>query len=532
MYAQFTPSGNNLYHLNGNVGIGTSSPESILELKKKDSVSLRLRTSNNYYNTDACKSWEDYIWDIKNKGDLRFISSHTHCGSPTPYKTNFTLTPEGKVLIGTVTPEESSILQINSTEKGLLIPRMQTSEKEAITSPANGLLVFDTNLQAFSYYDTNATSWMNIQESGAFSNYLLISDFNNSPAGAITNTDISNWNTAYNWGDHSTQGYITASSADELTNKTGNISMWTNDAGYLTDAGGTFLWSRQNNNTSLINTDDNVGIGTDNAKKAIHIFRDHSINEKNLNSAIRLHNYYPNEDPGGLANFGYTVWDIVGKKNKLLLKYGQDKDTINPNTNTKFTFSGNGTLTATKFVGDGSGLTNLSGAWQQNGNDIYYNNGNVGIGTGSPEARLHVNNGAIKITGTSSLGQGARFQINTGISTAHTFLLFSNNNGEQFVVYGNGLIRTKRIKVQTSWSDFVFSPDYGLISFDELETYIKQNKHLPEIPSETEIKQNGLDLGEMQKLQMKKIEELTLYILQLNKENKKLKERILKLENK
>ena len=78
----------------------------------------------------------------------------------------------------------------------------------------------------------------------------------------------------------------------------------------------------------------------------------------------------------------------------------------------------------------------------------------------------------------------------------------------------------------------MFKPDYKLTPLKELETYINNNKHLPDIPTEQEIIKDGLDLGDMQKLQMQKIEELTLYIIQLNKENEKLKERINKLENK
>ena len=110
-------------------------------------------------------------------------------------------------------------------------------------------------------------------------------------------------------------------------------------------------------------------------------------------------------------------------------------------------------------------------------------------------------------------------------------MIFSNDNGEQFAVYGDGLIRAKKIKVQSNWADFIFYNNYKLKSLNELEIYINKNKHLPDIPNEEEIKTEGLDLGNMLKLQMQKIEELTLYIIQLNKENEELRNRILKLEN-
>jgi len=69
-----------------------------------------------------------------------------------------------------------------------------------------------------------------------------------------------------------------------------------------------------------------------------------------------------------------------------------------------------------------------------------------------------------------------------------------------------------------SWPDYVFAPDYRLRPLLELEQFIQQNKHLPEIPSAQEIEENGIDLGAMQSKLLLKIEELTLYILDLQKQ--------------
>ncbi len=81
----------------------------------------------------------------------------------------------------------------------------------------------------------------------------------------------------------------------------------------------------------------------------------------------------------------------------------------------------------------------------------------------------------------------------------------------------NGDIRTKRVVVQTGWSDFVFEKKYKLKTLDEVEKYIQQNGHLPEIPSAKEVECEGGDVGELVRLQMQKIEELTLYIIEQNK---------------
>jgi hypothetical protein len=70
--------------------------------------------------------------------------------------------------------------------------------------------------------------------------------------------------------------------------------------------------------------------------------------------------------------------------------------------------------------------------------------------------------------------------------------------------------------------DYVFAKNYTLKSLDEVEDFIKKNNHLPGIPSAKTIETNGLSVGEMQKMQMEKIEELTLYIIELKKEIEKL----------
>ncbi|MDQ0638309.1 hypothetical protein QF042_001874 [Pedobacter sp. W3I1] len=82
----------------------------------------------------------------------------------------------------------------------------------------------------------------------------------------------------------------------------------------------------------------------------------------------------------------------------------------------------------------------------------------------------------------------------------------------------NGNIRAREIKVEaTNWPDYVFEEGYNIGTLKGLESYIKTNKHLPEMPSAAEIETNGLAVSEMFKLQQKKIEELTLYLINLSK---------------
>ena len=69
----------------------------------------------------------------------------------------------------------------------------------------------------------------------------------------------------------------------------------------------------------------------------------------------------------------------------------------------------------------------------------------------------------------------------------------------------------------------MFHSSYRLRPLSEVERYIQQHHHLPEVPSATEVKQEGLNLGDNQALLLKKVEELTLYIIEMNKENHRMK---------
>lgn len=110
------------------------------------------------------------------------------------------------------------------------------------------------------------------------------------------------------------------------------------------------------------------------------------------------------------------------------------------------------------------------------------------------------------------------------------------NNSPLFTVRNDGLVCAKEIMVQLSgtpcWPDFVFNDNYKLLELDKLEQIIKNTKRLPDMPTSKEVGENGINLGEMQSKLLQKIEELTLYIIELNRENESLNKRLKKLENK
>ena len=114
------------------------------------------------------------------------------------------------------------------------------------------------------------------------------------------------------------------------------------------------------------------------------------------------------------------------------------------------------------------------------------------------------------------------FDGNVGIGTT--------NPGE-YKLAVNGKIKTKEVKVTLEgWSDFVFRDDYKLKTIEEVEIYIQKYQHLPDIPSEKQVINEGIELGIMQSRLLQKIEEQMLYIIKQNKRIKKLEKENKKIE--
>jgi hypothetical protein len=95
--------------------------------------------------------------------------------------------------------------------------------------------------------------------------------------------------------------------------------------------------------------------------------------------------------------------------------------------------------------------------------------------------------------------------------------------GYKLAVDGKAICTELVVRLVPNWPDYVFDKKYKLLTLEEVEDFIQKNNHLPRIPSAKTLEANGLSLGEMQKLQMEKIEELTLYVIELKKEIEKLK---------
>jgi hypothetical protein len=194
--------------------------------------------------------------------------------------------------------------------------------------------------------------------------------------------------------------------------------------------------------------------------------------------------------------------------------------------------------------------------------NTFPSSGNAGIGTGSPAYPLTVLTSSddiamFKNASTNNVricvaNNTAQMNIGIGATTLHPYF-WSNSgkiafgdDGNPTMVVGmgignvgigtsnpqaklavNGDIYAKKVKVtQVGWADYVFSPFYRLRPLSEVELFIREHHHLPEVPSAAAVEKDGIDLGDNQAVLLKKIEELTLYIINLNKEVEALKKEI------
>ena len=277
----------------------------------------------------------------------------------------------------------------------------------------------------------------------------------------------------------------------------------------------------------------------------------------------------------------YLTLVYEGEDNPLTTIYkGLPISTLSPGSSASSLSSYFSSLPSVSASADGADR----GSWQSGAGDNVYVNGSVGIWTATPGQALDVQgfisvNDSImnpgdtqKVTIYSSKtpNKGAKLEFwAAGNSTypGHIYLDYGDytaainsackfnvramsNGGVTNVIIANaagnvgigttpgdtyklavcGSIRAKEIVVDTGWCDFVFADDYALPSLSQVEQFISENKHLPGIPSEAEVKENGVTLGSISSKLLQKIEELTLYVIELKKENEVMKSELGKIQ--
>jgi hypothetical protein len=374
--------------------------------------------------------------------------------------------------IGTPAPHASAQLDVTSINKGLLPPRMTTAQRNAIASPAPGLIIYQTDGTAGLYY-YNGAAWQQLS------------------SGSATN-------------------YWTASGSHIFTNNTGNVGIGVNPPAYKLDIDGRIrirtgtlgtastssgMWLedyRDGTNRIFFGMRDSVRGGfygggsgdvgwdfTFNANNGnVGIGADSPTDKLHVKGIVRL-------DPAAFGGARINMYTGSTTDNSWIYFYNQ-LSASSPSATVGYS-AGNDYLLLNCGLGD-----------------VFIKDAGVGIETASPAAKLHVN-------GNVMIGSGTPAALASG-----------------YMLSVNGKIVSEEVRVEFSgaWPDYVFGKDYKLPSLAKLEDFIKKNKHLPNIPAAEQVKKEGFDLGDMNKRLLEKIEELALYIIQQDKKIDTLQQQV------
>lgn len=538
--------------------------------------------------------------------------------------------------IGTTTPNTSAALDVNSTTKGFLIPRMTATQRIAIATPATGLLVYQTNSgitppTSPGLYIYDGTGWKMIAKMEdiiapeqywlhhATGNYVYTTD----SVGIGTSTP-----------DEKLQ--IVSGKVEISDNRSGQSPHLIFDSPNTTAKEGGLQWRRLAdtmasfnyvNNVNLanyvrlsvgapaktndltVNTNGEVGIGTANPLGKVHI-APYSGDNLVIHDGDGIIQFYESsniigdppikrgfiqinsEDLRMGTNSGNNIGKFVVRTNgadrmfvdaqgdvgigqefpitKLQVANGQDAG-LDGNSNG---FIMVGETSGTNLLIDNNEIVARSGVGTAATLNLQNDGGNLAIGgntTIDATATINgtttvngssVNNGATTHNGTTVMNfSGEALKINGNNpfmqfyqnNVAHGFIQQSGNNlfmgvnggnlrldapqvaiggllasasGYKLSVTGKVICEEVKVKLSGNWPDYVFSPEYKRPTLNELESFIKTNRHLPNIPTATEVEQNGMEVGDMQKKMMEKIEELTLYILQLEGKVSELEKKV------
>jgi hypothetical protein len=178
-----------------------------------------------------------------------------------------------------------------------------------------------------------------------------------------------------------------------------------------------------------------------------------------------------------------------------------------------------------------TGAGNFEGA----GNFSIYDYGIGGVGGGGTRILISGTTGNVGI-GTGIVQPTAKLTVNGSVLIGDPAVVTLPGAGTTYNLFVDKGILTTKVKVAVlnsiDWADYVFANDYKLKSIDELESFVKTNKHLPNIPSAEEMVKEGNDLGKMDAKLLEKIEELTLYIIEQNKKIEGIQKEITNLKTK
>jgi hypothetical protein len=371
--------------------------------------------------------------------------------------------------IGTVSPDKSAVLDISSPNQGLLIPRMSLNQRDAIILPADGLLIYQTNEDnGFYFFNSDREKWVAMGNEAK----SIAADPNDWSLNGNTNATNSS--------------YIGVPAGVGINFKIGGVS-----AGRISSATSMFLGYEAGLTSTGAN---NLGIGS------------YSLNSNTtgtFNMGIGFRSLQSNTDGQFNNAIGVNAMrdNISGSGNTAI--GGASLLTNNGDNNTAI--GRNALRTGTGMEGN-IAIGFEAGKDESSSNKLYISN------SSTPTPLIYGDFSAKYVT----IGDVTPALRSQGVATG----------GYNLLVKGG--ILTEKVKVAlaaagTDWADYVFEPSYKLMSLEAVEAFTKENKHLPNVPSADAMVESGLDVAQTSKMFMEKIEELTLYMIELNKEVKSLK---------
>jgi hypothetical protein len=398
----------------------------------------------------------------------------------------------GQIGIGSTTPPMSAILDIQAANQGVLFPRMTTTNRTNIGSLVQGLMVFDTTDSRL--YTYNGAEWEKMGKSL---------------------WDDANIYSGIKYGD----GAVTIGTTPDIFNR------------FVVDAGSDFATAAKI---------DNQYAGPFN-KYGLRILIDengtgvrygmHTTTKANPSDPSDSYSIYGKVDLNGSAGDVYGVYGVtVGTGSGV--SYGVLGSAADQGYGI-YGRAASGTAEAGYFDGkvtiDGAGQNDAALELRKNGADASFTtNGILQLGAESStnivfddNEILSRNNGMEaplymqRDSGDVLLCALENGQVGIGLTSSSTM----PSDDYLLAVDGKILCEEMRVELSGSWPDYVFTDAHFLPTLDQLKIYIDKNRHLPGIQPADEIENEGFDLGEMQRKMMEKIEELTLYVIQLHEQN-------------